>query len=141
MSNDDYIEAEIVEEGDYAGPQYPAAMTPTARAPRSWDFFLTILLIAVLLVLAVIFVILGFGFGLSTIGCGDSAVACNLNQISFASLLVIIGVPGVTLISIIFSAVWILRRKLSFWIPLVGILVAIGLYVLGGYLVDLAVAG
>lgn len=141
MSNDDeYIEAEIVEDGQYAGPPsaaYFVETTPAGRPPRSWDFFLTIFLIFVLLVLTAIFVILGFGFGLSTIGCADSG-GCNYNLISFGSLVVIVGVPVLALIGIVLSVIWIARRKVTFWIPLVASLATVGLFVLGSYLVELA---
>ena len=144
MSKDDeYIEAEIIEEGAYAGSDgatsYYIETTAAGRPPRSADFFATIFLILMLLVLTVIFVIFGIGFGLSTIGCADSSTACNYNLISFGSLVVIVGVPAVALIGTVFSVVWIARRKISFWIPLVASLAAIGLFMLGSYLVGLAV--
>lgn len=147
MSKDDeYIEAEIIEEGSYAGPavattSYYVETTPEGRPPRSWDFFLTIFFIFMLLVLTAIFVVLGFAFGASTIGCADSDVQCNYDFISFGSLMVIIGVPAIALIGIVASVVWIARRKLSFWIPLVASLAAMGLFMLGSYIVDLAVPG
>lgn len=141
--DDEYLEAEIVEEGDYAGPANPTSYyietTPAGRPPRSADFFATIFLIMMLLVLTAIFVVLGIGFGFSTIGCADSSTACDYNLISFGSLLVIIGVPAVTLIGIVLSFVWIARRKLTFWIPLVASFAAVGVFMLGSYLVRLAV--
>lgn len=141
--DDEYIEAEIVEEGEYGGPASPTSYyvetTPAGRPPRSADFFATIFFILLLLVLTVIFVILGFGFGLATIGCADSAVTCNYNLISFGSLVVIVGVPAIALIGIVFTVIWIARRKLTFWIPLVASIAAVGAYTLGSYLVGLAV--
>ena len=115
--------------------------TPEGRPPRSWDFFLTIFFIFVLLVLTAIFVFSALGFGVATIACADSSVECNYDFISFGALFVLFGVPIVALAAIIFSVVWIARRKLSFWIPLVACLATVGVFMLGSYIVDLAVPG
>lgn len=140
MKDDEYIEAEIVEDGDYADPNYYIETTAAGRPPRSWDFFLTLFFGLVLVVLTVIFVISALGFGLSTIGCADSSQSCNYDLISFGSLTVIIGVPFVALVGAVLSVVWIARRKISFWIPLVASLFGVGIFMLGSYLVKLAVA-
>ena len=115
--------------------------TPEGRPPRSWDFFLTIFFIFVLLVLTAIFVISALGFGVATIACADSSVECNYDFISFGALFVLFGVPIVALAGIVISVVWIARRKLSFWVPLVACLLSVGVFMLGSYIVDLAVPG
>jgi hypothetical protein len=113
--------------------------TVEGRPPRSWDFFLTIFFIFMVLLLTGIFVVLGFGFGVATLGCGDSGGQCNQAVVGVGSLLVILGTPLVALAGIIVSVVWIARRKLSFWVPLAAIALAIAIFVLGSFLVDLAV--
>jgi Family of unknown function (DUF6264) len=115
--------------------------TPEGRPPRSWDFFLTIFFIFVLLVLTVIFVFSALGFGVATLTCADSSAECNYEFISYGSLLVLFGVPIVTLAGVVMSVVWIARRKLSFWIPLVACGAAIGVFMLGSFLVSSAVPG
>ena len=115
--------------------------TPEGRPPRTWDFFLTIFLLFLLLVLTVIFVALSLGNGIASLTCADSNLACNYGLISFSSLLVIIGVPVVALAGIVISVVWIARRKLSFVVALIACLIAVGVFALGGYLFDLAVPG
>lgn len=113
--------------------------TEDGKPPRSWDFFLTVLLLFVLLVLAAIFLVLGFGLGVTTLTCADSNEECNYDVISLGSLIVFIGVPVVTLAGIITSVVFIARRKLSFLVALVSVLALVGVFVLGSWLVSLAV--
>ena len=113
--------------------------TPAGRPPRSWDFFLTIFLLFLLLLLTGIFVVLGFGLGVTALPCADSSVACNYSVISAGTLIVLIGTPLVAVAGIVMSVVWIARRKISFVIPLIACLVVVALFIIGSYLVDLAV--
>ncbi|CAN5159995.1 hypothetical protein BH11ACT4_BH11ACT4_07300 [soil metagenome] len=123
---------------DFGGRVF-AEDTPEGKPPRTWDFFLTIFLIFVLLVLAVIFEVLGVGLTVSTITCGDSAVDCNYQFISIGSLITIIGVPVVALVGIVLAVVWIARRKVSFLMPLIAAVLIVGVFLLGSWIVDLAV--
>ena len=123
---------------DFGGKEF-AENTPEGRPPRTWDFFLTIFLIFLLLVLAVIFEVLGVGLAVSTITCADSSVACNYDFISVGSLIPIIGIPLVALAGIVLAIVWIARRKISFLMPLIAAVLVVGLFLLGSWIVDLAV--
>ena len=123
---------------DFGGKVF-VEQTPEGRPPRTWDFFLTIFLIFLLLVLAVIFEVIGLGLTVSTITCSDSALDCNYTFISIGSLITIIGVPLVALAGIVLSIVWIARRKLSFLMPLIASLLVVGVFLLGSWIVDLAV--
>lgn len=125
-------------ERDFVGQEF-AENTPEGRPPRTWDFFLTIFLIFLLLVLAVIFEVLALGLAVSTITCADSSATCHYDLISAGSLIAIIGIPLVTLVGIVLSIVWIARRKISFLMPLVASLVVAGVYLLGSWVVGLGV--
>ncbi|MEO8094124.1 MAG: hypothetical protein ABI632_04230 [Pseudolysinimonas sp.] len=125
---------------DFVGKEF-MENTPEGRPPRAWDFFLTIFLIFMLLVLTVIFEVLAIGLAVTTITCADSSVACNYTFISAGSLVAIIGIPVVALTGIVLSIVWIARRKVSFVMPLIASLLVVGLYLLGAWVVDLAVPG
>lgn len=113
--------------------------TVEGRPPRSWDFFLTIFLLVLLLILTSVFVVLGFGLGVITLPCADSGQACNTAVIGLGSLIVLIGNPLVALAGIIVSVVWIARRKLSFLIPVIALVLSVGVFLLGTTLVRLAV--
>ncbi|MDP3207955.1 MAG: hypothetical protein Q8M65_02300 [Rhodoglobus sp.] len=113
--------------------------TPEGRPPRGWDFFLTIFLLLMLIIMTGVFVIVGFGLGVTTIACNDPGAACNSLVISIGTLTVMLGTPLVALAGVVVSVVWIARRKHSFLIALIALLAAVGLFALGTWLVDLAV--
>lgn len=109
------------------------------KAPRSWDFFLTVFLLFLLLVLTAIFIVLGFGFGVATLTCADSSEACNDLVIGAGTLIVTLGTAVVALAGIITAVVFIARRRISFVVPLVACLAVIGLFLLGSWLVRSAI--
>lgn len=110
-----------------------------SRPPRTWDFFLTVFLLFFLLVITVIFVITGLGYGVRTLGCADSALTCNDTAITVGALLAIVGTPIIAIAGVVLTAVWIARRRLSFIMPLAAIAAATLVFMLGGWLVDGAV--
>jgi len=109
------------------------------RQPRGWDFFLTVFLIFVLLVLTAIFLFLGLGLSISSLGCADSTEACNDPVISVGTLVATLGTAVVALAGIITSVVFIARRKVAFVVPLLSCAAVVGLFLLGSWLVRLAV--
>ena len=112
--------------------------TPEGRPPRSWDFFLTIFLLLLLLILTGVFVIVGFGLSVSALGCADSS-SCNNLVISGVTLFGMIGSPVVALAGMIVSVVGIARRKRSGLVALIACLLSVGVFFLGTTLVRLAV--
>lgn len=111
-----------------------------SRPPRTWDFFLTVFGLFLLLVITVIYVITGLGYGVRTLGCADSPLACNDTAITAGALLAIIGTPIIAVAGAVLTVIWIARRKLSFVMPLAAIAVATLVFMLSGWLVDSAVS-
>lgn len=111
----------------------------TAKPPRSWDFFLTVFLLFLLLVLTGIFLVLGFGLSVASLGCADSGDSCNGLAVSIGTLLATAGTALVALAGIVTSIVFIARRRVSFVVPLVACLAVVGLFTLGSWLVRVAV--
>ena len=109
------------------------------KPPRTWDFFLTVFLLFLLLVLTAIFLVLGLGLSVATLTCADSSQSCNGSVISIGTLLATFGVATITLAGIITTVVFIARRKVAFAVPLVACLAVIGVFLLGSWLVRLAV--
>lgn len=109
------------------------------KPPRSWDFFLTVFLLFLLLVLTAIFLVLGFGLSVASLGCADSADNCNGLAVSIGTLLATAGTAVVALAGIVTSIVFIARRRVSFVVPLVACLAVVGLFALGSWLVRAAV--
>ena len=109
------------------------------KPPRSWDFFVTVFLLFVLLVLTVIFLELGFGLSIVTLACADSSESCNGVVISVGTILATAGPAVIALAGFVTSIVFIARRRLSFVVPLVACLAVVGFFTLGSWLVRLAV--
>lgn len=105
------------------------------QSPRSWDFLLTTALIFLLLALTGIFVALGVGIGVATLGCHDVGAGCNTDVIGLASQAVMYGSPVIALVAIVVSIVFISKRRIAFWVPIAGILIVTGLYLAATYLV------
>jgi hypothetical protein len=116
-------------------------MTATAerQQPRTWDFFLTGLLIVVLLALTGVYIVLGLGLGFGALGCTDSNAACNQTAITIGGALATFGTPVLALATIIVSAVFIAKRRIAFVVPLIGVLVVTGAYLFGAFLVSQAI--
>lgn len=109
------------------------------KPPRTWDFFLTVFLLLMLVVMTGIFVVSGLAFGVTTLSCADSAQACNGLAISVGAILAILGTPMVAIAGITVSIIWIARRKISSLVAFISVLACAGVFMLGGWLVELAV--
>ena len=109
------------------------------KPPRSWDFFLTVFLLFLLLVLTGIFLVLGLGLSVSALGCADSADACNGVAFSAGTLLATAGTAVVALAGFVTTIVFIARRRMSFLVPLITCLAVVGLFFVGSWLVRVAV--
>jgi hypothetical protein len=109
------------------------------KPPRSWDFFLTVFLLFLLLVLTGIFLVLGLGLSVSALGCADSADDCNGIAFSAGTLLATAGTAVVALAGFVTTIVFIARRRMSFLVPLITCLAVVGLFFVGSWLVRVAV--
>lgn len=118
-------------------------MTATTERsqPRTWDFFLTGLFVVVLLALTGIFIVLGLGLGFGALGCADSSVACNHTAIAIGGALVTFGTPLLALATIAVTVVFFAKRRITFVVPLIGVLAVTGAYLLGYFLVTQGVPG
>lgn len=115
-------------------------MSDTERpAPRTGDFFGTLVLLLVLYALTGIFVVLGLGAGFAAFGCADADVVCNEGTIQVASIAIVFGIPLLALVATIVSIVRLVRRRIAFWVPLVAGVLAVGLYLAGTWLVGASI--
>src|SRR5690606_19467442 len=119
-----------------------AAASPTeavgALAPRNWDFLLSTFLVVMLIAQTALFVVLGISFGIQVFSCADQPGVCNIDVINWSARGVIFGTPLIALAAIIVTVVRLVRRKHAWWIPLAGMVVNFGLYLVATRLVDLA---
>ena len=107
--------------------------------PRTWDFLLTLALTILMLVLVVVLFFAALSGGLANAGCSNSAADCNTDLVAIGHQLSL-WAPGVTaVIAIVWSFVRVLRRKVGFWIALLGLALMLGLFFVGRFLVDFGI--
>ncbi len=107
--------------------------------PRGGDFLGSTALIVLLVVVSTILVIVGFtSFGAQAIACSDVA-GCNRTVISFGTQLVLIGLPLLTIATVVVTIVRLMRRKVAFPVALIGIAACVIVYVIAAFLVGQAV--
>ena len=97
---------------------------------RAWDLALTI---ALLIVLGLVTVVLFFMTALLTMSCGGGSCSSSPNVTGFS--IAFYGPVVLFVVATVLAIVWLVRRRLAFWIPLAGLVLAVGCYVLGGAIV------
>ena len=110
-----------------------------ARQPRGGDFLGSTALVVLLGVLSAILVVVGVtSFGAQAIACSDGA-GCNGDVITLGTQLVVIGLPLLTVATIVVTVLRVVRRKIAFPVPLIGIALCLLVYIIGAYLVGQSV--
>ena len=106
--------------------------TPPANAPRTWDFLLTVVFIVLQVILLVVLVLAAFSFGAINSGCQTTETGCNVGVVSFGQQLCTWGpivIAGITVPIAIFR---VLRRRIAFWVSLLGGVLMVAVFLLGG---------
>lgn len=107
--------------------------------PRTWDFLLALLLTIIMAALTVVLFFATLSGGIFNAGCSNPAANCNLDLITIGHQICLWG-PGVAaIVTIVWSFVRVLRRKVGFWVALIGLGLMFGLFFLGRLLIDLGV--
>ena len=110
-----------------------------AHQPRGADFLGSTALIVLLVVMSAIFMVVGFtSFGAQAIACSDGA-GCNGDVITLGTQLVLVGLPLLTIATIVVTIVRLVRRKLAFPVVLIGIAACVLVYVVAAFLVGQSV--
>lgn len=108
-------------------------MTTTASAVRerkSWDFILTIILLVVYLGWTVLCSFAGALIAFAGDSCGASS-ECDYDAIATGFTLGMFGPAVLAVVVLIFAIIWLARRHISFWIPLVGAVLAAAIVAIG----------
>lgn len=113
-----------------------AAIAPRQRRP--WDLPLTIVLLVVYLIVTVLGSASSFFLVFAGDSCGASSI-CDYDQIGKAVLLALGGVWVAFVLLLILAIVLLVTRRLAFWVPLLGILVAVGIVITAFVLASSAV--
>lgn len=110
-----------------------------AKQPRGGDFLASTALVILLgIVSAVLVVIAATSWGAQAIACSDGA-GCNGDVITLGTQLVVVGLPLLTIATIVVTIVRIVRRKLAFPVPLIGMAACLLVYVIAAFLVTQSV--
>ena len=111
--------------------------TPPANAPRTWDFLLTVILVLLQGLLVVVLLISAFSFGAINTGCQGSDTGCDVTAVRLGQALCTFGPPAIALVTIPWSIVRVLRRRIGFWVSLLGGLLMVGVFFLGSTLMTM----
>jgi hypothetical protein len=110
---------------------------PTATPPRTADFLLTVLLILIELVVVVLLALSALAVSLSNLGCSTEISGCDPTKVQIGQLLATWGPSVIAIATAIIAVVRVLRRKIAFWLPLLGIALMVGVFLLGRLIMGL----
>ena len=116
-------------------------MTTAVAAPRrTWDLVLTIILLVVYFFATLGASLLGLLLGFASSACGQYGT-CDSSLQSTGFWLAVLGPWIAFVVIVVITVILLVRRTLAFWLPLVGIGVALGLFIAGSQIVALATQG
>ncbi|MGO4536949.1 hypothetical protein [Leifsonia sp. 2MCAF36] len=129
-------------------PGYPAAPggplpsgLPAARRPVIvWDLVTSIVLLVVAVVVAAALTFSAFFLVFASDPCGGPT-ACDTGRMGAGFFIALLGPAAVTLVAVITAVVLLVRRRVSFWVPIAGILLSVGVWAGGAALVISGVPG
>ncbi|MDN4596926.1 DUF6264 family protein [Leifsonia virtsii] len=124
------------------GPPAPGyAPPPVPRRPVVvWDLVTTIVLLVIGGAIAIGLTFFAFFLVFASDPCGASTV-CDTDRMSAGFFTALLGPGAVTVAAVIVAVVLLIRRRIAFWVPLVGIVLAIGVWIGGAALVISGVPG
>jgi glucan phosphoethanolaminetransferase (alkaline phosphatase superfamily) len=106
------------------------ASAPPRRPVIVWDLVLTIVLLVVMIGAALLASFFSFFLAFASDSCG-AAVTCDTDRIATGMLIAMIGPLLVGLLALIAAVVVLVLRRIAFWIPIVGIVLIVGVFVGG----------
>lgn len=122
-------------------PQSPPPQSlPPARPSKLWDVITTTVLLVVGLVVAAILTFFAVFLVFASDPCGSST-PCDTGRMGVGFFVALLGPGAVTLVAIVAAIVLLVRRRIAFWVPLAGIVLAIGVWIGGAALVISGVPG
>lgn len=124
-------------------PGFPQPGFPQPRARRPvivWDLVTSIILLVIAIVIAAILTFAAFFLAFASDPCGASTV-CDTERMGAGFFIALFGPAVVTLIAVVATVVLLIVRRISFWVPIAGILLAVGVWVGGAALVISGVPG
>lgn len=121
-------------------PGYAPPPPSTRRPVVVWDLVTTIVLLVVACAVAVVLTFSAFFLVFASDPCGASTV-CDTDRMSVGFFLALLGPAAVILLAIVAAVVLLVVRRIAFWVPIAGILLAVGVWIGGAALVVSGVPG
>ena len=119
-------------------------MIETSAAPKRpvivWDLVLTIGLLLLMVGTALVAFFLSFFLAFAGDPCG-SGITCDYDRMGTGMLVAMIGPLAVGLLALVAAIVVLVLKRIAFWIPLVGTVLIIGVFVGGAALTISGVPG
>jgi glucan phosphoethanolaminetransferase (alkaline phosphatase superfamily) len=106
------------------------ASAPPRRPVIVWDLVLTIVLLVVMIGAALLASFFSFFLAFASDSCG-AAVTCDTDRIATGMLIAMIGPLLVGVLALIAAVIVLVLRRIAFWIPIVGIVLIVGVFVGG----------
>lgn len=110
------------------------------RVRRTWDLVLTVVLLIAMAAVAVVAAFGGVFLVFVTDSCG-SVGRCNDAAVTSGVLTGAVGPLVVALIAAVVAVVRLVRRRMAFWVPVVGLVLIVAVLVLGYLLTASGVPG
>ncbi|WP_285115233.1 hypothetical protein [Leifsonia sp. fls2-241-R2A-40a] len=119
----------------------PGYAIPAPRRPVIvWDLVTSIILLVLAVVVAAVLTFAAVFLVFASDPCGGSTV-CDTGRMGAGFFVALLGPGAVTLVAIVAAIVLLVRRRVSFWVPLAGILLSAGMWAAGAALVVSGVPG
>lgn len=106
-----------------------------ARPPRTWDFVLTLFLVAIMVVLAVAFAITAFGTGMTN-GLCQPDEGCNPQLVQIGQLVSLYAPAPIAFFATIVAIVKLVRRRVAFLAALLGLVLMTAAFAAGRLALD-----
>lgn len=105
--------------------------TPPANAPRTWDFILTGLFVLLQAVILISLLLAAFSFGAINSGCTTTTTGCGTTAIQIGQQICTWVPPVIFFITAPWAIVRVLRRRIAFWVALLGGALMVGVFLVG----------
>jgi glucan phosphoethanolaminetransferase (alkaline phosphatase superfamily) len=112
------------------GKRMIEASAPPRRPVIVWDLVLTIVLLVVMIGAALLASFFSFFLAFASDSCGAVAT-CDSERIATGMLTAMIGPLLVGLLALIAAVIVLVLKRIAFWIPIVGIVLIVGVFVGG----------
>lgn len=107
-------------------------------APRGWDFVLTLGLIVVMFLFVGAFALSTVTLSATSLACADAG-ACIENPVQVGQLIATFAPAAIALIVLVVSIVRLVRRRIAFWVPILGIVLMSAAFAIGTAIRDIGI--